>query len=120
MIFHFEHGNKTGGGETRITRTTSVITLVYRTRRNAVTGAIVSTVMSRVLLSRVLFLALFVCTALAQDEDDARGEQQIAEELAFGAEGTCHHRACRFLGVACQRPPLLNSICLSLVAQSSS
>lgn len=84
------------------------------------TGAIVSTVMSRVLLSRVLFLALFVCTALAQDEDDARGEQQIAEELAFGAEGTCHHRACRFLGVACQRPPLLNSICLSLVAQSSS
>jgi hypothetical protein len=85
--------------------------------RNAVTGAIVATI---IMVSRVLLLALFVCTALAQDEDDARGEQQIAEELAFGAEGTCHHRACRFLGVACQRPPLLNSICLSLVAQSSS
>ena len=83
---------------------------------DAVTGAIVSICKMR----RVLILALYVCTALAQDEDDARGEQQIAEELAFGAEGTCRHRACRFLGVACQRPPLLNSICLSLVAQSSS
>ena len=105
-----------GGGDTRITRTTSQRVYVYRTRRNAVTGAIVSICKMR----RVLILALYVCTALAQDEDDARGEQQIAEELAFGAEGTCHHRACRFLGVACQRPPLLNSICLSLVAQSSS
>ena len=71
-------------------------------------------------MRRVFILAIIACTALAQDEDDARGEQQIAEELAFGAEGTCRHRACRFLGVACQRPPLLNSICLSLAAQSSS
>ena len=70
--------------------------------QSAETGAIVAEATMR----RVFVLAVIACTALAQDEDDARGEQQIAEELAFGAEGTCRHRACRFLGIACQRPPL--------------